>query len=112
MSDPVFLKVEYPITDADVKEAISLKCANCYGALNMANAMGGADSVPWKLCRLYPLKDLLDDASRRGIDLTSLKAAVDGTPVTESLYYKRAAGVMTEQEFQAAFRVWQNGGKS
>ena len=99
------------VTDDHIRRAIELKCANCYGALSFANALGGSKDVVWLLCHAFPLKDILVEADRRGIDLTPLKAAVDGTPVKESMYYRRAAGVITEDEFQKEFRQWQNSGR-
>lgn len=109
------LKMTEPARERDIgvqalKEAICLKCANCYVAMSFANVLGGTPSDAWYLCHAYPLKALLAEARERGLDLSGLKAAVDGIPIEQSLYYKRATGAMTEDEFQAAFREWQKGG--
>lgn len=93
----------------DVKEAIRLKCANCWGVLAMANSLGGSDTPAWTLAHTTKLKDLLDHAEEKKIDLTGLLSAVEKQPVQQSLYYLRATGGMTEAEFQAAFRKWQRG---
>lgn len=93
----------------DIKDAIHLKSANCWCALSIANALGGTPSPGWDLAHAIPLKRLIEVAKERNIDLAGLKSAVDGIPVEESLYFRRAAGTMTEEEFRKAFRAWQNG---
>lgn len=97
------------ITDKDLTEAISLKCANCYGALSFANALGGYQDTPWQLCHKYPLKDLLEEAEQRNIDLSGVNAAVEVMPVMDTMYYKRAKGLITEKEFNELFNKWQRG---
>lgn len=92
-----------------VKEAISLKCANCWGALQFANTLGGSSTPAWKLAHAYTLRELLNHAAEQKIGLEGLESAVDGAPVQQTLYFLRATGAMTEVEFQAAFRKWQNG---
>lgn len=103
------IKLEVEITDKDLTKAISLKCANCYGALSFANALGGYQNIPWKLCHKYPLKDLIDEAERRNIDLSKVNADVEVMPVIDTMYYKRAKGLITEDEFQQLFRKWRRG---
>ena|SRR5581483_10121330 len=103
---------ERTISTEDLKKAICLKCANCYAAMSFANALGGSRTDAWYLCHAYTLKQLLDEAKSLNLDLTGLKSAIDNKPVEETLYYKRATGIMTEQEFKAAFKKWQNGEKS
>ena len=100
---------EKTISHDDLKKAISLKCANCYGAMSFANALGGSRTNAWYLCHAYTLKQLLDEANSIGLDLSDVKSAIDHKLVKETLYYKRTSGEMTEREFQAAFRKWQNG---
>lgn len=103
------ITLEQEITDKDLTEAISLKCANCYGALSFANALGGYQNVPWQLCHKYPLKDLLEEVEQRKIDLTNINAAVEVMPVKETMRYKRAKGLITEAEFNELFKKWQRG---
>lgn len=99
------------ISHKELKQAICLKCANCYGALSFANALGGSKTDAWILCHAYTLKQLLEEAKNLNLDLSGLKCAVENQPIEETLYYKRAAGLITEQEFQTAFRKWQRGEK-
>ena len=98
-----------PATPEQIRGAVSLKCANCYGAMSFANAIGGALCAEWVLCHAHTLKALLAFATAQGISLDGLLSAVDKTPVQETLYYRRAAGLMTEAEFQVEFSKWQRG---
>jgi hypothetical protein len=91
-----------------VREAIRLKSANCWGALSMANALGGSKTEAWDLAHTYPLKDLIAHARENNILTADLKAAVDETPVEQSLYFRRATGELTEDEFKRLFRECQN----
>ena len=102
--------INLPAKIEGLKKAISLKCANCYAAMSFANLLGGTMSEAWYLCHNYTLKQLLDEANAQGVDLSDVKSSIDDIPVKDSLYYKRATGEMTEQEFKAAFKKWQNGG--
>lgn len=99
------------ISVKDLKEAICLKCANCYGAMSFANALGGSRTDAWFLCHTYTLKQLLEEARQQNLDLSGLKCAVENQPIEETLYYKRASGLITEQEFKTAFSKWQKGEK-
>lgn len=101
--------LEKEITNKDLTKAISLKCANCYGAMSFANALGGYQDIPWQLCHKYPLKDLIEEAENRNIDLSNVNAAVEVMPVKETMFYKRAKGLITEQEFKELFRKWKRG---
>lgn len=105
------LTIERTPSSEDLKKAISLKCANCYAAMSFANALGGSRTDAWYLCHAYTLKELLDEASSLGVDLSDVKSSIDNIPVKDSLYYKQATGEMTEQEFKTAFKKWQNGDK-
>jgi len=102
---------ERTISKEALKKAISLKCANCYGAMEFANALGGSKTDEWILCHSYTLKQLLDEANSLGLDLSDVKSSIDEIPVKDSLYYKRATGEMDEKEFRAAFSKWQRGEK-
>ena len=100
---------QFTASEKDLLEAIHLKCANCYGAMSMVNALGGIRTNTWMLCHTYTLKRLLDEAEVLGLDLSQLKTAVHNTPVTESMYYKRAKGIVTESEFNELFKQWREG---
>ena len=93
----------------DVKKAIRLRCANCWGAMSFANQLGGYPSPEWVLAHSHTLKELLDHAREAGIDLTGLEAAVEGGPIEGTMYYRRATGELSETEFRAEFRKWQKG---
>ena len=96
------------VKDRHLIEAIRTSCENCWGALQMCNALGGDRDEKWAALHTFTRKQLVEEANRRGINLTDVKLEIDpkGTPVTESMYYKRSMGVMTEAEFQKAFREW------
>ena len=96
------------ISHKALKEAICLKCANCYGAMSFANALGGSKTDAWLLCHAYSLKVLLGEAAAQKIDLNGLVSAIDNQPIEQTMYYRRATGAITEEEFQAEFRKWQN----
>ncbi len=112
MSTPTTSEGQVPSLESSpdkyLKEAISLKSANCYGALAFANALGGSPTLAWILCHAYTLKQMLAEVTRRNLDLTGVLSSVDNTPVQETMYFRRAAGTMTEDEFQAAFTRWKN----
>lgn len=105
------ITTERVISIEKLKKAISLKCANCYAAMEFANALGGSKTDEWILCHSFTLKQLLEEANSQGVDLSDVKSSIDDIPVKDSLYYKRATGDMTEQEFRAAFSKWQRGEK-
>ena len=104
------MTLSLPASDEILKKAISHKCANCYAAMSLCNQLGGSLTDEWKLCHSYTLKQLLEEATERHLDLSNVRSSVDGIPVKDSLYYKRATGAFTEAEFQKAFKLWQNGG--
>lgn len=105
----VKVEVNRTISVESLKQAICLKCANCYGAMSFANAIGGSKTDAWALCHAYELKQLLEEAEAQGLDLGDARAAVTNEPVRETLYYRRATGELSEAEFQKAFRAWQRG---
>lgn len=103
------LKAERTISHDSLKKAISLRCANCFAAMQFANILGGTQTDAWYLCHTYTLRQLVDEANSLGLDLSEVKSSIDDKPVKETLYYKRAMDLITEQEFRAAFKKWQNG---
>jgi hypothetical protein len=97
-------------TNASLIKAIRLKCENCYGAMSFANALGGYPSPQWILCHSYSLKDLLEEAKNRKLDLSQISTEIDPIlPIIQTLYYKRATGEMTEKEFRREFSKWKRG---
>lgn len=107
----MILSIETPVTNKDLIEAIQLKCSPCYAAMAMCNALGGSVTVPWTLCHSQTLKTLVDEANTRLVSLDGVECSVEKQPIKETMYYKRAMGLITEDEFQAAFRKWKNGDK-
>lgn len=81
--------VTVPVKNEDLVEAISLKISKHFGALNIANALGGSPSVAWQVVRRTSLSEMVADALDRGLDVKSIKAAVDGTPFVETESYLR-----------------------
>ena len=91
------LELTYQPTDTELKDAIALRCSKCFGALNIANALGGDDSIPWKLVRTYSLVDLIQEAQARKLDLSTTNAAVEGGRVVATeIYQKALAHAQTE----------------
>ena len=84
-------KFTVPVKDSDLLHAIELRCSECFPAMNIANALGGSRTVPWDLVRTYSLVEMLQEAKDRGLDLSNLKAAVDGRKVVESKAYAMAS---------------------
>lgn len=95
----------------DVKKAICLKCAPCYGAMSFCNVLGGSRSNAWDLCHSFTLKQLLDEAKEQNIELRGLVCAVENIPIEDTFYYKQAMGLVTEQEFRELFNKWKRGEK-
>ena len=79
-------------TDADLRKAIELRCSACFGAMNVANAVAGRETVPWRIVRDFALRALLAEAQERGLDVSTWKTAVEEEPLTASRYYRRAMG--------------------
>lgn len=100
---------ERTVSHDDLKKAICLKCSPCYGAMAFANALGGSKTDAWYLCHAYTLKQLLDEAKEQNLDLKGLMCAVESQPIEETFYYKRAAGLVTEEEFKVLFNKWKEG---
>ncbi len=78
-----------PVSDADLKEAICLMVSECFGAMCIANALGGSPSVPWEIVRKHRLAELVADALDRLLPVRDFKAAVTGTPFMETKAYLR-----------------------
>lgn len=82
------MEITTPVSDADLLHAIELRCSECFGAMNFANALGGSKSVPWELVRTYSFLDLVDKAIERGLDVMGIKAAVDHRPIQDTTIWK------------------------
>lgn len=67
-----------------VVEAIAILCSPVFGALNMANALGGAQTDVWRLVRDFTLAQLIDEAAERGAVLDGVHAACCDVPVLDT----------------------------
>lgn len=93
------MQQEIKISNEDIKEAIALLCSPVFGALNIANAVAGYQSVSWRLIReTKPLSKIFREALDRNIDLSTLQCAVEGGPVTERLTFKELMKSASEAE--------------
>jgi len=54
-------------TDGDIKKAIELRTSECFGAMNIVNALAGIETDAWYLVRHYTLAELKAEAEKRGI---------------------------------------------
>ena len=84
------LELKVSVKDADLLQAISLRCSECFAAMNIANAIGGSPSVPWDMVRTFSLVEMVREAHDRKLDLSLLKAAVDNHLVVETEIYLKA----------------------
>lgn len=100
------------VSDSDLLKALSLKSAPCYAAMAFANALGGTPSIPWMICHSTKLADIISEVRLRKLDISSLKCAVEDLPVEKCLYFRRAEGTITEEEFLREFAKWQRGEKN
>ena len=56
-----------PPTEAEISEAIQIRTSECFGALNIANALGGSETNSWYLIRNYTLEQLKEEATTMGL---------------------------------------------
>ena len=84
------LTKEIPVTDDNLKEAISILCSPVFGALNMANAFAGDQTGPWLIIRnVKPIQKIFVEAKERGLDLDTLECAVEGGLVKDRPLFQR-----------------------
>jgi hypothetical protein len=86
------ITVVQPVRDDDLIQAIAIRCSPVFGALSMANALGGARTDAWRAVREFTLVQLVDDALTRGLDLTALKAACCDVLVIDTPPFHGAVG--------------------
>jgi hypothetical protein len=76
--------IQKPIKDADVSEAIALKANACFGALAFCRGISGAEETnEWWLAMKFGLKELVQEARDRNIDLITVVSSVERQPVLE-----------------------------
>ncbi len=84
------LITEHIPTDTELKQAIALICSPVFGALNICNALAGAQTNEWRLIReTEPLSKLFIEARDRGLDLSAVDCAVEGGKVIDRPIYQR-----------------------
>lgn len=76
-----------PVSDRDLIKAIELRISKCFVAMDIANALGGSQSIPWDIARKYSVMELVAEALDRKLDVCSIKAAVDGTSFMDTEMY-------------------------
>ncbi len=54
-------------TNSNIIEAIRIRTAECFGAMNLANTFGGTETDEWYLIRHYTIEQLKGEAQKRGI---------------------------------------------
>lgn len=89
------LTTEVKITDQNLKDAIAIRCSPCFGALNVANALGGSETTEWALIRTFSAVAIVKEIEARGIDITALPCAVEkDTLVVDSQTYQKAKAIL------------------
>lgn len=83
------MTISQPVPDSVLRKAIELRISQCFGAMNMANALGGSPSPEWDVARSHRLPELVADALDRGLPVREFKAAVDNTPFCDTKAYLR-----------------------
>lgn len=81
------MTITVPVSDADLLQAIRLQLSSCFAAMSIANALGGSPIPAWGLARKHRLAELVSDALDRGLDVRSLKSAVDEIPFVDCSRY-------------------------
>lgn len=94
--------ISTPVPDRVLRSAIELKCSECYGALSMANALGGSPSADWLCARAHKLADLVAEVRQRKLDMADWKAAVDNKTLCDTPAYCRAIKEIHEVEQHGA----------
>lgn len=101
------LKLHQPtISNDSVKKAIEILASECFGALNLANTLGGLQTEEWQILHNNSWKDIVDDGKSRGLDFDSMKCAVTKTPLMRSARIQFALGQITDVESNTIFRKY------
>jgi hypothetical protein len=82
------LLTKTPITNADLRKAIEICISECFPAMDIANAIAGAQTTEWKILRSFTARQLFDEAKTRGLPLESFIGAVGDRPITMSPMYQ------------------------
>ena len=85
------------VNDRVLQQAIELKCSECYGAMSVANRLGGSPSEDWIVARSNKLADLIADAMYlRKLDMATWKTAVVGSLLCDSQPFRDAVAKIHE----------------
>lgn len=87
----------------DVKKALEILGAECFGAMGVCNSLGGEQSPEWEILNANSWNDIVKEALERQIDLSTLKCAVTNTPLLASATIQYALGNITEKQRKARF---------
>ena len=86
------MKVDKRISDENLLKGASLRFSRHFGALSMANRIGGEQTDAWLVARLHVL-DILDEIEKRGLDISKQEVALSDCEccpslIIETLLYK------------------------
>lgn len=84
-------------------KAVCILGAECFGALSMANAMGGMQTEEWQILHNNTWFDIVSEAKASGIDFSKLECAVTKTPLLWSATIRYALGEITNPKRQRIF---------
>ena len=82
----------------DVKKAIEIIGAECFGALQMCNVIGGMRTPEWELIHNNSWSDIIMEGKKVGLDFDTMKCSVTDTPLMWSGYIQEALGLISIQE--------------
>ncbi len=88
-------------SDQSLVGAVALRCSRVFPALNLVNALGGQQTMEWKIVRTYSLMGILAECDKRKLDLSKTMAKVEGGPVMETPAYLYARKKMAETATEA-----------
>lgn len=88
----LFLK--NPVSDQILKEAIELRLNECWPAMNVCNALAGAQTEEWRVVREFTFVELLDEAKARKMPYLSFVGSVDKRKLTDTPIWRSALRYM------------------
>lgn len=80
------LTTSQPVPDEVLLDALRIRCSPAFGAMQLANALGGVsdDGGPWPILRQHPPLAIVMEVLDRQLSVDGLTASCSETPVTES----------------------------
>lgn len=91
------------ISDDDVRKAVEIICAECFGAMSFVNAIGGMQTTEWQIIHNNTWAEVYAEAKRRNLPFEEMKCAVTDTPLTHSATFQYMAGNITKEEKSRRF---------